>query len=183
MVTVSAWSLKSWPATPSTNTSGTKTATVVSVEAKTAAPTSCVPSTAARNSPRPSCRFRKIDSSTTIELSTSMPMPSVRPPRDMTFSEMPSRYISRKVATMEIGIETPMMSVLRQSRRKANSTSTASRPPSSAESRTSLRAWRMNSDWSNRTSILWPAGSLPSHWPSRSFSRRDTVTELASPSL
>ena len=46
-VTVMAWSPKSWPATPSTKTIGTKTQTVVIVLAITACPTSPAPERAA----------------------------------------------------------------------------------------------------------------------------------------
>ena len=87
--TVSAWSLNNWPPTPSTNTIGRNTATVVSVEATTAPCTSLVPSTAAWYRPFPVSRWRAITSSTTIESSTSMPMPSARPPSDMMFSDRP----------------------------------------------------------------------------------------------
>jgi len=86
-----------------------------------------------------------------MELSTSMPMPSVSPPSDMMFSEMSSRYMTRNVAMTEIGIEAPTINVLRRSRRKRNRTITASRPPTRAASRTSSTACLMKVDWSNST--------------------------------
>src|SRR6185436_20138324 len=46
-VTTTAWSENSWPAMPCTNTIGKNTATVVSVDAVTAATTSCEPTTVA----------------------------------------------------------------------------------------------------------------------------------------
>ncbi len=112
IVTVTAWSLKSWPAIPSTNTIGRKTATVVSVEADIAAAISFVPSTTALARDPPPCFLRKIASRTTIELSTIIPIPRVSPPSDMRLSEIPIRYMTRNVAMIESGIEVAMMSVL-----------------------------------------------------------------------
>ena len=65
----------------------------------------------------------------TMELSTSMPMPSARPDSDSTFSVMPLKYMHTNAATTLIGIEQAMMIVGRQSIRKISSTSTASNPP------------------------------------------------------
>ena len=55
-VTVSAWSRKSCPATPSTKTMGTKTQIVVRVAAITADPTSPAPRRAASSAERPCSR-------------------------------------------------------------------------------------------------------------------------------
>ena len=71
-------------------------------------------------------------SSTTIELSTSIPMPSARPPSDMMFSDTPPRYIRKKLAITEIGIANPTTRVVRRRRRNRYSTATASRPPAIA---------------------------------------------------
>ncbi len=68
-------------------------------------------------------------SSTTMALSTSMPMPSASPPRVIRFRVNPPKYISAKVATTEMGMAVAMMAVLRMLRRKKSSTTTASRPP------------------------------------------------------
>ncbi len=116
-MTVSAWSPKSCPAIPSTKTIGTKTQIVVNVEAITARATSLAPASAAASSPIPSSRFRWIASSTTIELSTRRPIPRVRPPSDMMLSEMSEAYIRKKVATTEIGMAMPMITVVFQLRR------------------------------------------------------------------
>ena len=83
MTTARPRSPNACPATPSTKTMGKKTAMVVRVEATTAPRTSEVPRTAAAWISSPSSRQRKIDSSTTIDESTSMPMPSASPPSDM----------------------------------------------------------------------------------------------------
>ena len=150
----------------------------------TAAPTSEVPSTAERNSEAPAWRRRKIDSSTTMELSTSMPMPRVSPPSDMMLSEMSILYMAMNVAMTEIGIDVAMISVLRRSRRKNSSTMMASTPPISAALRTSSTACWMKWDWSNSTVSSTPGGSLPScHSARRPRRALATVTVFASPSL
>ena len=68
-----------------------------------------VPRTAAAATSSPSSRQRKIDSSTTIEESTSMPMPRASPPSDMMFSVTPSRCSGAKVISSEIGMLTAMI--------------------------------------------------------------------------
>ena len=107
-----------WPATPSTKTIGTKTQMVVSVLATTARATSVAPVLAASTSDSPSSLRRWIDSSTTIELSTSRPIPSVRPPSDMMLSEIPEMYIRKKVEITDTGIAIPIIMVVFQLLRK-----------------------------------------------------------------
>jgi len=148
-VTVSAWSAKSCRATPSTNTMGRNTQMVVSVEAVTAMPTSEAPFMAASKTPRPSSRNRWMDSSTTMELSTSMPMPRARPPRLMMFSDRSNMYMKKKVITTDSGMDSEMIEVLLKSRRNRNRTPTARMPPRRPVSSTSSTAWRMKMDWSN----------------------------------
>ena len=91
----------------------------------------------------PWSRRRWIASSTTIELSTSRPMPRVSPPSDMMLSEIPETYIRKNVAITEIGIAMPMINVVFQLRRKKNRTRIASTPPYSAVRSTSETDWRM----------------------------------------
>ena len=181
--TVSAWSRKSCAAIPSTKTTGTKTATVVSVEATTARPTSEAPRAAATAPDSPRSRRLKIASSTTIESSTSMPTPSASPPRDMTLSVVPVWYIRKKVATIEIGIETLMISVLATSLRKSRMIRIDSSPPSRALVITSwIESW-MKRDWSTPVTTSMPAGSS---FLMRSIlfpMARATDTVFASPSL
>ena len=102
---------KSWPAMPSMKTIGKNTATVVSVEATTAPPTSRVPRTAASRTPSPSSRHRTMDSSTTIALSTSIPMPRASPPSDMMFTLTPSHRRGANVAMTDSGIARPITKV------------------------------------------------------------------------
>ena len=127
--TVRAWSRKSWAATPSTKTIGTKTQMVVRVEAVIARPTSEVPTRAASTSSSPSSRLRCTASRTTMALSTNRPTPRVRPPNDMMLSEISATYMRKKVAITDTGIETEMMRVFLSERRKKKSTTIASRPP------------------------------------------------------
>ncbi len=147
-VTVSAWSLNSWPATPLMKTIGKNTAMDVSVAAVTAVATSFVPSRAASAWFMPCSRRRTMLSRTTTALSTSMPTASAMPPSDMMLSDRSKAYISRKVPITDTGIATPVISVARASRRNRYSTRMASRPPMIAASRTSPIAEEMNFDWS-----------------------------------
>jgi hypothetical protein len=112
---------------PRTKIRGRNTTTVVRVLATIAEATSSVPSTAPLTaSPwRLPSRSRWMFSSTTIELSTSMPTPRARPPSDTRFSVKPPKYTSMKVATMEIGMAAAMTTVLRMLRRNTSSTRTA----------------------------------------------------------
>ena len=87
-------------------------------------------------------------SSTTIELSTSIPMPSAMPPSDMMLRVRSVEYMRLKVATTDTGIEIEMITVAQTSRRKKNSTRMARMPPKMPALMTSLTAWRMNTDWS-----------------------------------
>jgi len=142
---VSAWSLNNWPATPSTKTSGRNTATVVSVDAVTAMLTSFVPRYTASASSSPDRLCRSMASSTTMELSTSMPIPRAIPPSDMMFSVRSVWYIRANVAMIEMGMDRPIISVLRTSLRKRNRMMVASSPPIQALLRTSPMACSMKS--------------------------------------
>ncbi len=70
-------------------------------------------------------------SSTTIELSTTMPTAKAIPARLMTLSVRPKKFISRKVPTIEIGIAAATTKVLERLRRKTSSTRIARVPPTS----------------------------------------------------
>jgi hypothetical protein len=104
--TVMAWSPKICPAMPCTNTIGTNTDTVVSVEAVMAAATSPVPRMVAVRKSSPFVRRRAIDSRTTIELSSNIPTPSASPPSDMMFIDTSPRNIGANVTTTDTGIVT-----------------------------------------------------------------------------
>jgi hypothetical protein len=72
--------------TPVRKSSGTKTAMWVSVDARIADHTSSLPSIAACIRSLPCSMWRKVFSSTTIDASTIMPMPSARPPNVIVLS-------------------------------------------------------------------------------------------------
>ena len=183
METVSAWSRKSCPATPSTKTMGRNTATVVRVEAITGPATSTVPATAASRASSPPWRRRWIASSTTMESSSSMPTPSASPPSDMMFRESPICCITKKVAITETGMAIATTAVARRSRRNSAITRMASRPPSQALRTTSEIAPWMNCDWSKRTASDTPAGTESSTASSWARMPSATRTVFASPSL
>ena len=81
-----------------------------------------------------------------MDESTSIPMPSASPPRDMMLRLTPKRLSGAKVTRIEIGIEMAMIAVDRTLRRKRKSTMTASRPPKTAALRTSLMLSWMKTD-------------------------------------
>ncbi|OPZ80336.1 MAG: hypothetical protein BWY77_01122 [bacterium ADurb.Bin431] len=64
-----------------------------------------------------------------MALSTSIPMPRARPPKVMLLRVKPLKYISPKVATIEIGMAVAMIEVLERLRRKRSRMTIASRPP------------------------------------------------------
>ena len=168
---------------PSTNTSGRNTAIVVRVEATTAMNTSRVPLIAASRMPMPRSRALAIDSSTTIESSTTRPVASARPPSDITFRLRPSWPMKKNVAMIEIGSDSEMTNVLQPSRRNRKMISTDSRPPITASILTSLIAWRMKTDWSSTVVISMSLG-ICLRIASSFFSSASAVeTVLASPSL
>jgi hypothetical protein len=181
--TVSAWSLKSCAAKPSTNTTGRNTATVVKVTPTSALPTSAAPRPAAVKASSPSSLRRWIASSTTTALSTSMPTPRARPPRDITLRLTPKRCMKKNVAMMETGMVMPMIRVLKASFRKKNRITMARRPPSTAFSSTSSMALSMKRDWSTPAPTFTPSGSSLRSASSRARTARATRTVFASPSL
>ena len=91
--------------------------------------------------------------------------------------------MKKNVATIDTGSESEMTKVLQPSRRNRKITSTASRPPSTASSLTSLIAWRMNCDWSSTVVSSTSAGISFLSSSSRSTSASAVATALASPSL
>ena len=77
--------------------------------------TSSLPSIEAVTRSLPSFSMcRKEFSSTTIDASTTMPMPRASPPNVMVFSVKPAKYSRAKVPMTEIGIDVQTMSVDRK---------------------------------------------------------------------
>ncbi len=84
-------------------------------------------------------------SSTTIELSTTMPAAKAHPAREMTLMVRPKTCIMRKVPTNEMGMARVTMKVAETLRRKTSSTRIASEPPTNRFCRTSRMALSMYS--------------------------------------
>ena len=77
--------------------------------------TSPAPCTAASFAEYPSLRIRNMFSMTTMELSTSMPTPSARPDKEMTFRVTPLKYMHTIAVIRLTGIEHATTAVGRQS--------------------------------------------------------------------
>ena len=183
MATVSAWSRNSWPAMPCTNTSGRNTAMVVRVDATTAMLTSRVPTIADSSIPSPRSRALAIDSSTTMESSTTRPVARARPPSDITLRESPNWSMKKKVEMIETGSDRLITNVLQPSRRNRKMIRIDNRPPITASSFTSPMAWRMKVDWSSMLVSSMSAGSCSRMVLSLTSSASAVDTVLASPSL
>lgn len=82
-------------------------------------------------------------SSTTVELSTTIPTPIAMPPSDMTFKLTPHMRIGMNVAMMQIGIEIELRTVILMLRRNRKITRTESSAPRAALALTSLTASSM----------------------------------------
>ncbi len=132
MHTVSESGRASLPAILSERLMGRKTATVVSVLAVMARPTSEAPITAASCRGDPSSRWRKVFSITTTALSTSRPTPSAMPPRVIMLKVYPMAFIPIKVVTTDRGIASAMVIVGLTARRKMKMTPMAMMLPTSA---------------------------------------------------
>ncbi len=138
------------PAIPSTKTIGKKTAIVVIVEATTAPPTSDTPLMAEFTQSSPSSLHLKILSMTTMELSTSIPIPRARPPRDIMFKLTWKIFRGAKAAINESGIEIATITVVEKCCKNKNRMITARTPPKIAVFFTSLIEFSINIAWSAR---------------------------------
>jgi len=138
-----AMSPKSCPTSPCTKSTGRNTATLVSVLARIAPHTSCVPFTAASRGGSPAVQWTKMFSSTTTELSMSMPTAKAMPARLITLSVRSKAARARKVPITLTGIESATISVERMFRRKMSSVPSVSRPPTRMLSLTSPMAESM----------------------------------------
>ena len=133
--------------------------------------------------PSPRSRALAMDSSTTIESSTTRPVASARPPSDITLRLRSSWSMKKNVVTIDTGSDSDTTNVLQPSRRNRKITRIASRPPMTASTLTSLIAWRMNCDWSS-TTVSSTSGGICSRIAASCASIASAVdTVLASPSL
>ena len=110
-----------------------------------------------------------------------MPVASIRPIIEKTFSVLPNKWRNPTVATSEKGIAIPTAKVGPRRRRKASRTSTARIPPTMPALRSPERDWVISSAefLQIRTSTPPSAGSC---WNSSIFSitRRTVATVFAS---
>jgi len=181
MTTVKASPSKISPTRPSSflyMMSGRNTQIVVRVEAEIASIISCEPRMAAGIGLVPFSLYVKMFSRMTIELSTSMPTPSVRPASVMMFSVIPLKYMIPSVTTREIGMVSPMMMVLRKLRRKMNRMMTARRAPDSALPETSSTERWMMSVVFMVSLIVMSAGASFSMSAILALTARAVLTEL-----
>ena len=95
-----------------------------------------------------------MDSSTTIDESTNMPIPIARPPSDMMLSDTLRRFSGANVTKIEIGMLSAMIAVVRMSRKNSSNTITARIPPMIAVLTTSLILLSMKTERSATTRSL-----------------------------
>jgi len=111
------------------NTMGVNTSTVVNVDARTAGQTCWAPSTAARMRSTPLRRSCSMLSSTTMALSSVMPMAKATPAKEMTLMLRPVASRPMKAAMVQSGMPMTPISVARDERRKPNMIAAASTAP------------------------------------------------------
>jgi len=135
--------LKNWPTIPVIIPTGRNTATTVRVVAVTARPISAVASSAAAKGVFPIRMCRTMFSMTTMASSIKRPTDRDKAIRDMKLRVKFIAFMAKKVAIMEVGMASALISVLRQSRKKMKTIRTARRLPSKMVFRTSLTASRI----------------------------------------
>jgi hypothetical protein len=134
-LTVNANSLNNFPKTPPTKTKGIKTATLVNVE-EIISPITCTVEEYIISFLSIFGFFNfsaKIFSNTTIELSTSIPTPNAKPPKDIVFKEIPEKYIKLNVASIAKGIAIQIIIDATMSFKNKYSIKKANKPPCQAE--------------------------------------------------
>jgi hypothetical protein len=112
------------PMSPPRNRTGMNTATSEMVIESTVKVISRLPRIAASSTDSPRSMWRTMFSSTTIASSTTKPTASVSAMSDMLSRLYPSRYMTAKVATMDIGSARLGIAVARRFRRKRKITIT-----------------------------------------------------------
>ncbi len=159
MITVMGSHFMKPPMRPGQKTSGPKAQTVVRVEAMTAADTWWVPSRAASTALLPWPRCRKMFSTITMALSTSMPRARMRLNSTTMLRVMPKMRSTTKVMSMENGMATPTNSELVKPRNR-NSTATTRIRPLMMLFSSSWTMVRISSDWSPTMLISVPVGKV-----------------------
>ena len=154
-------SRNSSPTSPLMNRNGNTAARLVLVAAMIGLFTSAAAFSAASTGASPSRWWRSMFSSITMVLSTSIPMPSARPPSVIRFNDSPPSAMMEKAIMIEIGIALPMMSVPRTLPRNTYTTSIASSAPARAANEALSIDWRTYTAWFDTVSTLTSAGTAP----------------------
>ncbi len=135
---------KNCPVIPPMNAHGTNTAQSTRATAITGPVTSSIARRAASRGSSPRSSQRSTFSTTTMASSTTIPIASTRPNREMLFSEKPRTIITANVPTIATGTATRGMSAARQFWRKVSTTIPTRTTASSKVRTTSSTDWRMN---------------------------------------
>ena len=170
---------KNRPTIPFMNATGTKTATMEKVVARTASPISLVPIRAASKWSFPCSRCRTMFSRTTIASSMSSPMASESAIRVMTFRVIPMKFITMKEEMTEMGRVSPVITVDRQEFRKQKTMKMVRIPPKISVSCTSLTDSWIMMEASRTISMDVPAGSSAWRRAISFFTATTTATVLA----
>ncbi len=169
---------KNWPMMPLMNATGTNTATMVSVVARTLSAISSVPRRAASRGGSPRSRCLKMFSRTTTASSMSRPMASERPRSVIMFSVKPSTYMRKNVAMTLVGSANALMMVDRRSSMKIRMMRMAIAPPKTMAVSTSSAFSRMYSELSRMIASFIPAGNAFSSTARRSRTASAMATVL-----
>ena len=138
---------------------GTNTQRVVAVEAKMAVIILRLPKMAAMADFCPFWRRSWIFSKITMEESTVIPKPRIKPDMVMRFTVKSKKAIAIKVSMKEMGMESPMMKELLRLRKNTKIISIAKIAPSMAELYTWFKVASMRVVSSLRTLTETPLGS------------------------
>jgi hypothetical protein len=157
IVAANSWNKR--PMRPPRKRMGMNTATSEIVIERIVKPISRAPSRAARQAVFPVSIWRTMFSSMTMASSTTKPTASVSAISERLSRLKPSRYITAKVPTSDIGRARLGIAVAVRLRRNRKITITTSEMVSSSVNFTSVTDWSMKVDRSKRTSTLTDAGS------------------------
>ena len=133
-------------AMPASMNIGTNTMQMASVETKAGTAISWAPFRIAASTSSPRSRCQLMFSMVTVASSTRMPTASASPPRVMMLMVSPSADRQMMEARIDSGMETAMMSVLRQLPRNSRIMSAVSAAAITASRTTPEMAARTNSD-------------------------------------
>src|SRR5438094_641694 len=131
-----------------------------SVETRAGTAICCAPSRMAWMTGLPMSRLRLTFSISTVASSTRIPTASASPPRVMMLIVWPSAESAMTDVRIESGIDTAMISVLRQLPRKSRIISAVRQAAITASRITPLTAARTKMDWSASASSLSSRGGV-----------------------